>query len=487
MSLVSKIRVKILTELNNNWQQRIDTVGCTLTLDLQGRIASMRGLVVEVKDFAAPVGAQCRIVTRNAGEIDAEVIGFRGDAAILMPLSEIGGIASGDKVFCVSGQLLIPIGPNLLGRVINGKGEPIDGKGPLLCHVRRGVDTQPMRALDRVRIDRAISTGVRTVDAMMTCGCGQRMGIFSGPGVGKSVLLGMISRYTSADVNVIALVGERGREVREFIERDLGEAGLSRSIVVVSTSDEPAPVRVKAGFVASTIAEYFRDQGKDVLLLMDSMTRIAMAQRQIGLAMGEPPATKGYTPSVFALLPRLLERCGRSRKGSITGFYTVLVEGDDLSEPVSDAMRGVLDGHLWLSRDLANRGHYPAIDVLESISRVMPDVTEREHQQLAREITRLTAIYRDIEDLVNIGAYAPGTNQQFDLAVQMHEPITQFLQQHIEDGVSLVEAVTALKELWAKAKAIGQNMTNRDSTGREAATGVSRKTSRQLEQKLVGV
>jgi len=282
---------------------------------------------------------------------------------------------------------------------------------------------------------------------MMTCGRGQRMGIFSGPGVGKSVLLGMISRFTSADVSVIALVGERGREVREFIEKDLGPRGLAHSVVVVSTSDEPAPVRVQAAFVATTIAEFFRDAGQNVLLLMDSITRVAMAQRQIGLALGEPPATKGFTPSVFSLLPRLIERCGRTDAGSVTGFFSVLVEGDDLSEPISDAMRGLLDGHLWLSRDLANRNHYPAVDILESVSRVMPDVIDEVHAQDAGQIMRLIAVYRDIEDIVNIGAYTPGTSREFDLAVHAHDLIDQFLMQRMDEQVTAGEAVKSLADL----------------------------------------
>lgn len=440
---------------SNNWQTRVDTVDQVLPMKLRGRVSGMTGLTVDVQDMAAPVGARCQILSRSRGGIDAEVIGFNGEVTVLMPLGDMSGIASGDPVVCVSTRSSIEIGSNLLGRVINSQGEPIDGKGPLLCQIRRGIEADPIEPLQRVRIDTPIGTGIRAIDSILTCGCGQRIGIFSGPGVGKSVLMGMIARFTSADVIVIGLIGERGREVREFIEKELGDAGLARSVVVVSTSDDPAPNRVRAGYVATTVAEYFRDQGKDVLLLMDSVTRIAMAQRQIGLAMGEPPATKGYTPSVFALLPRLLERSGRGAMGSITGFYTVLVEGDDLSEPVADAMRSILDGHLWLSRDLANRGHYPAIDVLESISRVMPDVVDRGHQQAAREITRLVAVYRDIEDLVNIGAYAPGANPEFDLAVQMRESIQTFLQQSMYEGVEIKESNAALKKLAERIAAAG--------------------------------
>ncbi len=435
------------TATSTNWSQRIASVRHTLTQRLSGRVRSLTGLTVEVAHFPAPVGGRCTITTRNRGPIKAEVIGFRGDVSLLMPLGEMHGIAAGDLVVCDRSQTTIPVSEHMLGRVINADGFPMDGEGPLMCQVRRPVDAEPLRPLERARIDQPIGTGVRAIDTMMACGCGQRMGIFSGPGVGKSVLLGMIARYTSADVNVIAMVGERGREVREFIERDLGHEGLARSVVVVSTSDESAPMRVRAGFVACTIAEYFRDRGANVLMLMDSVTRIAMAQRQIGLAVGEPPATKGYTPSVFAILPRLLERCGRGLNGSITGFFTVLVEGDDLTEPVSDAMRGILDGHLWLSRDLANRGHYPAIDILESISRVMPDITSLKHQQAARAITRLTAVYRDIEDLVNIGAYATGANPEYDMAVKMRTPIVNFLQQGIKDRVSQPEAVDQLLDL----------------------------------------
>ncbi|MBN2374903.1 MAG: FliI/YscN family ATPase [Sedimentisphaerales bacterium] len=433
-------------EGQNNFKQRLAAVERTLAHEVQGRVAGLTGLTVEVEDFAVPVGAQCEIYSRN-GTTTAESIGFRGNISVLMPLGEMEGISRGDRVVCTRSEASFPIGEQLLGRVIDGNGNPLDNQGPLLCQCRRGVNSQRLQPLDRTRIDTPLSTGIRSIDALLTCGQGQRMGIFSGPGVGKSVLLGMIARNTSADVTVIALVGERGREVREFIEKDLGPEGLRHSVVVASTSDEPAPTRVRASFVASSIAEYFRDQGKNVLLLMDSITRIAMAQRQIGLAIDEPPATKGFTPSVFSLLPRLVERSGKSAKGSITGFYTVLVEGDDLSEPISDTMRGLLDGHIWLSRSLANRNHYPAIDAVESISRVMPDVVDEEHQQSARDITRLIAVYRDIEDLVNIGAYAAGTSVELDLAVQAQPVINRFLQQNIEEKVTFAEALQNLDDL----------------------------------------
>ena len=450
----------MVTSTRDNWLFRLDTAEKIMPFEITGAVTGMTGLTIEVNDFAAPIGAACLIHTKTAGNLEAEVIGFRGDVAVLMPLGEMAGIAGGDKVTCVSARRTIPLGDNLLGRVIDASGRPLDGKGPLLCQVNASVEADPIRPLERQRIDRPLGTGVRAVDGILTCGSGQRMGIFSGPGVGKSVLMGMIARYTSADVNVIALIGERGREVREFIERDLGEAGLARSVVIVSTSDEPAPVRVRSGFAACTVAEYFRDQGKDVLMLMDSSTRIAMAQRQIGLAMAEPPATKGYTPSVFSLLPRLLERCGKGAVGSITGFFTVLVEGDDLSDPVADAMRSILDGHLWLSRDLANRGHYPAIDILESVSRVMTDIVDADHIGSARFITRLVAIYRDIEDLVNIGAYAPGANAEFDMAVKMKSEIDSFLQQNIGDRISFDQAVADLTQLIARVQIANQERQN---------------------------
>lgn len=470
----------------DNMKSRLAAVERTLSFEVQGRICGLTGLTVEAADFTVPVGAQCEIITQNEQVLPAEAIGFREDKTVLMPLSNMVGIARGDRVRCCRAQASVPVGASLLGRVINSNGEPIDDKGPLLCQIRQDVSCRRIAPLDRTRIDKPIGTGIRTIDALCTCGRGQRLGIFSGPGVGKSVLLGMIARYTSADVTVIALVGERGREVREFIENNLGSEGLQRSVVVASTSDEPAPVRVRAGFVAATIAEYFRDMGNDVLLLMDSVTRIAMAQRQIGLAVHEPPATKGYTPSVFSLLPSLVERSGRTKTGSITGFYTVLVEGDDLSEPISDAMRGILDGHIWLSRDLANRNHYPAIDVLESISRIMPDVVEDEQLQRARQITRLIAVYRDIEDLVNIGAYAPGVSSELDLAVNSHPWINTFLEQGIREEISFEQAVQSLHELYDH---IQQNAAGRQpaSQGHPAPTSNSAASSTGLERMMAGL
>ena len=450
----------MVISIRDNWQFRLDTAKKIMPFEITGIVTGMTGLTIEVNDFAAPIGAACLIHTKTAGDLEAEVIGFRGEVAVLMPLGEMAGIAGGDKVTCISARRTVPLGDNLLGRVIDASGRPLDGKGPLMCQVKASVEADPIRPLERQRIDRPLGTGIRAVDGILTCGTGQRMGIFSGPGVGKSVLMGMIARNTSADVNVIALIGERGREVREFLERDLGPEGLARSVVIVSTSDEPAPVRVRSGFAACTVAEYFRDQGKDVLMLMDSSTRIAMAQRQIGLAMAEPPATKGYTPSVFSMLPRLLERCGKGAVGSITGFFTVLVEGDDLSDPIADAMRSILDGHLWLSRDLANRGHYPAIDILESVSRVITDIVNKDHIASARFITRLVSIYRDIEDLVNIGAYSPGANFEFDMAVQMKDEINEFLQQDIDSRISFDQAVADMSQLIGKMQMAAQKTQN---------------------------
>ena len=473
---------------SDNLRQRLNAVRRVCAPQLQGRIAELTGLTVEARDFPAPVGAQCRICTRTADDIPAEVIGFRRDVSVLMPLGPMEGIARGDRVVCLADMPTVSVGVQLLGRVIDGAGRPIDGKGPLLCQTYRSIHSAHIGALQRIRIDTPIGTGVRAIDAMTTCGRGQRMGIFSGPGVGKSVLLGMIARNTAADVSVIALVGERGREVREFIEKDLGPEGLARSVVVVSTSDEPAPLRVRAGFVAATIAEFFRDQHADVLFLMDSVTRIAMAQRQIGLALGEPPATKGFTPSVFALLPRLVERCGRTAVGSVTGFFSVLVEGDDLSEPVSDAMRGLLDGHLWLSRSLANRAHYPAIDVLESISRIMVDVVNPDHRQAAATLTRLVAVYRDIEDLVNIGAYAAGANAEYDLAVNAKPAIDDFLRQNIDEKVAFDTAARAVAELaaalTADQPAAPAQQPQTAPQPRAEATG---RPSAQLERMMAGV
>jgi flagellum-specific ATP synthase len=417
-----------------------------LPVGVTGRVTGVRGLTVQASDFGVPVGATCRI-RRNGQNIEGRVIGFAEESTLVMPMGSTAGIGRGDRIELTAGEQAISVGPGMLGRVLNAFAQPIDEAGPMKTESRRPIWPEPIDPLERQRISEPIGTGIRAIDALMTVGRGQRISSLSGPGVGKSVLMGMISRYTSADVTVIALVGERGREVRDFIERDLGTEGMRKAVVVVATGDEPPLVRVQAGAVATAIAEYFRDQGGHVLLLMDSLTRLAMAQRQIGLVAGEPPTTKGYTPSVFNLLPELLERSGRIGSGSITGFYTVLVEGDDMTEPIADAVRSITDGHLWLSRALANRGHYPAIDILESVSRVMIDVTDGAHLAAAREIQRSMATYRDIEDLVNLGAYSPGSNPEADQAIKAHPLVDEFLRQTIGQGCRFSEARASLLHL----------------------------------------
>ena len=398
-----------------------------------GRVVEVTGLAVVAEGLPLPVGSLCEVKRRHAESVAAQVVGLQGDRQILMTLREPLGVGVGDAVTSAAGLQHVPVGREMLGCVIDGLGRPIGDRKSFAVEAHYPVYAEPPAALARKPIKRVLCTGIRAIDAMHTVGGGQRLGIFAGTGVGKSVLMGMIARYTTADVSVVALIGERGREVGDFIRKDLQEEGLKRSVLVVSTSDQSPVLRVRAAFVATAVAEYFRDLGNDVLLLVDSTTRIAMAQRQIGLSAGEPPTTKGYPPSVFGLLPKLHERSGLTDKGSITGLYTVLVEGDDISEPISDAVRGILDGHVWLSRELANRGHYPAVSVLESISRVMPDVVDEGHLRAAATIRRVLAVWADIEDLVNLGAYTPGTNVDFDVAVKMKPAIDEFLQQAIRE------------------------------------------------------
>jgi FliI/YscN family ATPase len=399
-----------------------------------GRVSKVVGLVAECREFNCPVGSQCSIESQETEKtVEAEVVGFHDDRTLLMPYGDTHGLNRGDRVRCVARTLTVPVGRSLLGRVVDGRGRPVDHKGPIGSVERRPINAPAPHPLQRRRITQPIATGIRAVDGLCTCGKGQRMGIFSGAGVGKSTLLGMIARHTFADVNVIALVGERGREVGEFLERDLGPEGLKRSVVVVATGNEPALLRVRAAFAAASIAEYFRDQGLDVMWLMDSVTRMALAQREIGLASGEPPATKGYTPSVFAMLPRLLERAGQAARGSITGFFAVLVDADDINEPIGDAVRSILDGHLWLSRSLAERSQYPAVDVLGSVSRVMNDVVDGSHRDAACLVRKLLAAYMDAEDLINIGAYVPGSNPEIDTARRMMPKIAAYLTQAVDN------------------------------------------------------
>ncbi len=417
----------------------------------RGRVRDVIGLIIEASGLEAEVGEVCLVETgRERPPVPAEVVGFRDARTLLMPLGEMTGIGPGKAVTAGGEALRVPVGDGLLGQVVDGFGRPLDGSR-LVGDGMRSVTAAPPDPLSRPRIERRLALGVRALDAFVPCGVGQRVGIFAGSGVGKSSLLGMIARSTSADVNVIALVGERGREVREFVERDLGPA-LERSVVVVATSDQPALVRIKAAFAATAIAEHFRDQGNDVLMMMDSVTRFAMAQREVGLAIGEPPATRGYTPSVFALLPRLLERAGTSAAGTITGLYTVLVDGDDMNEPVADAVRSILDGHAVLSRDLAHAGHYPAIDVLASVSRLATEICPPATLGAATEVRRLLAGYRDKEDLIAIGAYQPGSDPLVDTAIALRGEVEGFLRQGVEEPSDVAEADRRLLELAEAAR-----------------------------------
>lgn len=424
----------------NAFAKEIETVGRMVTPSLVGRVVDVTGLTITVSGLPAPIGAMCRVERQNGTCVEAQVVGFSNDNTIVMPLQDTLGVARGDGVTAWPGEAKVAVCDEMVGRVIDGMGRVIDGGPPLYCNAYRPVYRPAPRALERPRISHPLSTGIRSIDGLLTVGRGQRLGLFAGTGVGKSVLLGMIARYTDADVTVLALVGERGREVNEFLENDLGPEGRRKTVLVLSTSDESPVLRVRAGFVATAIAEYFRDRGKNVLLLMDSITRIAMAQRQIGLAAGEPPATKGYTPSAFALLPQLLERAGQTESGSITGFYTVLVEADDINDPVGDAVRGILDGHVWLARALANKSHYPAVSVSESISRVMSAIVDPQHLAASRTIMKAVAIWNEIEDLVNIGAYAAGSNAEYDAVIQTRPAILTYLQQAIVQRVSFAEA-----------------------------------------------
>jgi len=403
-----------------------------------GKVSKIVGLTIESTGPKAKIGEVCKIYASES-TIFAEVVGFKNSNLLLMPLGEMNGICINDKVEALGKSLQVNVGSNLLGRVVDGLGNVMDDLGDLETTDTVEVLNDCPKALERKRISESLHLGIKAIDSTITIGKGQRIGIFAGSGVGKSTLMGMIARNALSDVNVIALIGERGREVKEFIERDLGEEGLKRSVVVVATSDQPSLVRQKASYVATSIAEYFREQGKDVMLMLDSLTRFAMAQREIGLAIGEPPVSKGYTPSVFTTIPKLLERAGTSSKGSITGIYTVLVEGDDMSEPVTDTARGVLDGHIVLSRKLAHKNHYPAIDVLSSISRLMSEVATSEHKQVAKKIRSVLAVYADAEDLINVGAYVKGSNTDIDYAIKKIDKVNEFLTQDVSENIAYPE------------------------------------------------
>lgn len=420
----------------------------TELIKFSGRVSKLIGLTIEANGPAVEIGEVCRIYPlKGKAFITAEVIGFRENVVVLMPFGEMAGIGPGSKVVATGSYLSVEVGDELLGRVLDGLGNTIDAMKSPILHTKYEVDNAPPNPLTRNKIEKVMPLGITAIDSLLTCGEGQRVGIFAGSGVGKSTLLGMIAKNSTADVNVIALIGERGREVREFIENDLGEHGLAKSVVIVATSDQPALVRVKGAMLATAVAEYFRDHGKKVVLMMDSLTRFSMAQREIGLAVGEPPVTKGYTPSVFAVLPRLLERSGNSDKGSITGLYTVLVDGDDMNEPIADAVRGILDGHIVLSRKLAAKGYYPAIDVLESVSRVMPNVIEDDHMEIARRIKELMAVYAEAEDLIVIGAYVQGTDARIDEAIRKVDAIRNFLTQTTKEHFDYDNTINKLHTL----------------------------------------
>ncbi len=408
---------------------------------MNGKVSDVVGLVIISTGPNVSLGELCIIVDKSGNEVcKSEVVGFKEGKVLSIAIGEVHNISPSCEIIATGRTLSVGVGNELLGRVIDGLGNPIDGKGEIFSSFSLNIHREPPNPLDRKRISTPLQTGIRVIDGLLTVGTGQRIGIFAGSGIGKSVLLGMIARNTNADINVITLIGERGREVREFIEKDLGEEGLKRSVVIAATSDKSALIRMKGAFIGTTIAEYFRDQGMNVVLMMDSVTRFAMAQREIGLTVGEPPTTKGYTPSVFALLPKLLERAGSISKGSITGFYTVLVDGDDMNEPIADAVRSILDGHIVLSRKLANSGQYPAVDPLQSISRVMPDVVDNDHRKRAIAFNEILSVYKEAEDLINIGAYVRGSNPQIDHALTKISKLREFLKQDMSEKSSFEEA-----------------------------------------------
>ena len=417
----------------------------TDTLEHAGRVSKIVGLAVEATGPASRIGDICNVFTLDGQRyVQAEIIGFREGHTLLMPFGNLEGVGLGSYVVFTGAALKVPVGHQMIGRVLDALGNPFDDLPLPEPDAWYSAENSPPNPLARERISEVLSLGVKTIDGMLTVGRGQRLGIFSGSGVGKSTLLGMIARYAVADVNVIVLVGERGREVRDFIERDLGEEGLKKSVLVIATSDQPALLRLKCAMTGTAIAEYFRDCGSKVLLLMDSLTRFAMAQREIGMAAGEPPVSRGFPPSVYTILPKLLERSGMSDKGSITGLYTVLVEGDDMNEPISDTVRGILDGHIVLSRDIANSNHYPPIDVLGSVSRVMPEIVTQEHLDIYGTLKNMIAVYREAEDLINIGAYKQGANPEIDRSIKLHPHIQSFLKQNMKDSFTFEETLAIM-------------------------------------------
>jgi flagellum-specific ATP synthase len=436
----------------------LDAAAGTDLIKCAGRVNRVQGLLIESRGPQAIIGELCRIeVSGGRRVIEAEVTGIRNETVQLMAYEETTGIEAGDRVVAEGCLLEVPVAPQLLGRILDCRGRPVDGKGGIAAQFKYPALASAPDPLSRRPIRQRISTGVRAIDGLLTAGRGQRLGIFAGSGVGKSTLLGMIARNTNADVNVIALIGERGREVNEFIESDLGPEGLARSVVIAVPGNAPPLARLRGAYTATAVAEYFRDQGGDVMFLFDSVTRFARAQREIGLASGEPAATRGYTPSVFDSMPKLLERCGTSERGTITGFYTILVDGDDLDEPVSDTVRGILDGHIVLSRNLAGRGHYPAIDVLGSISRLMPKVTGPVTRKAAAYIRRLMSDYAGAEDLINVGAYTPGSNPAIDDAIARRQAIEDFLQQDVDEKSTMVDTLTRIGEI-AQMQIPGEEM-----------------------------
>jgi flagellum-specific ATP synthase len=444
MSLLSKV------ESSNRLAEVLQRARETRVLENRGRVAQLTGLVIESEGPMAAVGEVCRIESAHHEETTlAEVVGFRNHHLLLMPLGEIHGIYPGSEVTALGGPLQVPVGDAMKGRVLDGLGHPLDGRGPLVSDRVARLHLAPPHPLKRQRIRDVFQTGIKAIDTFAPCGRGQRLGIFSGSGVGKSTLLGMMASHAEADVNVIALIGERGREVREFLEEDLDERGRRKSVVVVATSNQPALVRVKGAFLAMAIAEHFRDEGQNVLLMMDSVTRFATAQREIGLAIGEPPATRGYTPSVFSLLPQLLERAGTSESGSITGLFTVLVEADDMDDPIGDAVRSILDGHIVLARELALQNHYPAIDVLASVSRLDRDLWTAEQAALVGRAREALAVYRRNEDLITIAAYPAGSNAQIDAAIHWQGTLSGFLRQPVDEGLRAEESWQLLDEAMA--------------------------------------